>query len=120
MDQKRLDRTRGHALLTAELRAALPKLYSQENNPDPLVVVKFFSPYSGATWFATEFDGDDTFFGWCEVLPGMGELGYFSLSELAGLHRGGLPLVERDCHWTLVPLSKATGEAAPYVEGETA
>lgn len=43
---------RRHKLLTAELRRALPSLYSQENNPDPMCVVKFFSPYSGWKWYA--------------------------------------------------------------------
>lgn len=48
-------------LLTEELRAQLPKLYSQENIRDPIVHLKFFTPDSNWTWYVTEgeADGDD-------------------------------------------------------------
>lgn len=106
-----IDRRRGHSLMTPELREALPALYSQENTPDPMVVVKFFSPYSQAVWFVTEFDGEDTMFGWADLGFGEGELGYMSLSELSEtVGRLGLPLVERDCHWKPVPLSQAKAD----------
>ena len=32
----------------------LPALYSQEENPDPRVVCKFFTPDAGWTWYAIE------------------------------------------------------------------
>ena len=67
-------------LLTQELRAKLPKLYAQEHSPDPVVYVKFFLPFTHWHWYATEFDGEDTFFGW--VYGDYPELGYFTLSEL--------------------------------------
>ena len=59
--------------------------------------VKFFTPDSGWTWYASEFDNDDTFFGL--VIGHVAELGYFSLSELEQV-RGpmGLP-IERDLHF---------------------
>jgi hypothetical protein len=84
-------------LLSAENRRRLPSLYTQENEPDPAVPVKFFTPDSGWTWYAIEFDGEDTFFGYVTGLEA--ELGYFSLRELQTA-RGplGLP-VERDLHW---------------------
>ena len=90
-------------LLTDELRARLPPLYSQEHVDDPLVACKFFTPDSGWTFYATEFDGEDTFFGY--VVGQDKALGYFSLSELQGA-RGptGLP-IERDLYFTPVPLS---------------
>jgi len=102
-----MDKVRKHMLMPAEIRAKLPKLYSQENNRDPMVVVKYFSPFSQATWFVTEFDGEDTMFGWADLGFGEGELGYISLSELDTLNRRGLPLIERDCYWKPVPLSQA-------------
>jgi|TARA_Y100001951_G_C11057833_1_gene139164 hypothetical protein len=87
-------------LLTKELRAELPPLYSseelsEENTP---VIAKFFTPDSSWTWYACEFDGKDTFFGLVDGHEK--ELGYFSLNELESL-RGpfGLP-VERDIYWT--------------------
>ena len=98
-------------LLTAELKRKLPKLYSQENNPDPKVVVKFFDPCGSWTWYATEFDGEDTFFGFVRGFEE--ELGYFSLSELASVkNKLGLG-IERDMHWDSdTPLSKVrSGEA---------
>ena len=54
-------------LLPPEIRAKLPRLYSTEVEPDPMVVVKFFTPWTNWTWYAIERepDGDDfRFFGW--------------------------------------------------------
>lgn len=87
-------------LLTKANRNALPALYAQEDAGDDAVIhVKFFTPDANATWYATEFDGDDLFFGWCDLGLGFPEIGYFSLAELQSL-RGGLGLpVERDRHF---------------------
>ena len=90
-------------LLTKQLRRRLPKLYSQEKKGlDALAVVKFFTPDAHWTWFASEFDGEDTFFGF--VRGDFPELGTFSLSELQSI-RGclGLP-VERDRYFKPTPL----------------
>jgi Protein of unknown function (DUF2958) len=91
-------------LLTDDVKARLPALYSQEEVPAAKVkvVAKFFTPDANATWYATEGgpEGDDyRFFGWADLGVGCGELGYFMLSELSGL-RGllGFP-VERDEHF---------------------
>ncbi len=67
-------------------------------------MAKFFTPDSNWTWYATEFDGEDTFFG---LVSGFEEeLGYFSLSELQSV-TGPLGLhIERDIHWTPKPLSE--------------
>jgi ribosomal protein S18 acetylase RimI-like enzyme len=67
-------------LLTKELLSKIPALYSQENEKDPMDVCKFFLSMTKWTWFATEFDGKDSFFGY--VIGEYPELGYFSLSEL--------------------------------------
>ena len=91
-------------LLTKELRGKLPPLYSTEKDKDPPAVVKFFTPDSNWTWYATEFDGEDRFFGLVDGFDK--ELGYFSLSELASA-RGplGLP-IERDRWFSPKPLSE--------------
>lgn len=95
-------------LLTKANRAALPPLYSQAQTTDPLVVVKFFDPTGSWTWYATEFDGDDLFFGWVDGQ--VGELGYFSLSELQSF-RGRFGLgIERDRFFTPCPLSQVKGK----------
>lgn len=82
-------------LLTAELRARLPALYSQEHNQDPTVHCKFFTPDSNWTWLVTEGsaeDGDFLFFGYLIGLEG--EWGYFVLSEMESV-RGPLGLAIR-------------------------
>jgi hypothetical protein len=90
-------------LLTDEIRDQLPPLYSTETTPDPTAWVKFFTPDASWTWYATEFDGEDTFFGLIQGLDE--ELGYFSLSELQTL-RGPLGLtIERDISFKPTPLS---------------
>jgi hypothetical protein len=94
-------------LLTQEVRKRLPPLGAQEDAPDPIAHVKFFTPDAGWTWYATEGgqEGEDfVFFGYAiGVEP---EWGYFSLSELESV-RGqlGLP-VERDLYFTPQPMSK--------------
>lgn len=93
-------------LLTQAIRNALPPLGSSERLPHDHIVVhgKFFTPDSSWTWYAVEFDGDDTFFG---LVSGFEvELGYWSLSEMEAA-RGplGLP-VERDLWFKPVPLSQ--------------
>ena len=85
-------------LLTQEIRKKLPALYSQEDKGGKAVVyLKMFTPDSSWTWLATEFDGEDTFFGLVEGHEK--ELGYFSLKELESV-RGplGLP-IERDLYF---------------------
>jgi hypothetical protein len=94
-------------LLPASLRAGLPKLYAQEGNRDPIVHVKYFTPDSGWTWYATEGqaeENDFVFFGY--VIGHEREWGYFVLSEFESA-RGllGLP-IERDLHFTSGPLSE--------------
>lgn len=81
-------------LLTAEIRKRLPKLRSQERlGLDAKIVVKFFHPFSSWTWYATEFDGEDLFFGLVHGFEK--ELGYFSLAELESVKVHGLG-IERD------------------------
>jgi hypothetical protein len=90
-------------LLTTAIRQKLPPLYrNEEQGTDALAIVKFFTPDSSWTWYASEFDGDDLFFGLAVGFEP--ELGYFRLSELQSV-RGklGLP-VERDRFFTPTPL----------------
>ncbi len=86
-------------LLDGESRAILPELYSNEHlGLDAIAPVKFFTPSGSWTWYATEYDGEDTFFG---LVSGFEvEIGYFSLTELEGAQDAlGLP-VERDLYFT--------------------
>lgn len=90
-------------LLTKELRGKLPPLYSTKTDPQAKAVVKFFALGSSWTWYAFEFDGNDTFFGLVDGLER--EWGYFSLSELESIKWHGIPGVERD-KW-FKPVTKA-------------
>jgi len=43
-------------LLTKEILEKFRATGSQEHIPDPLIVVKYFTPWTNWTWYATEFD----------------------------------------------------------------
>jgi hypothetical protein len=63
--------------------------------PNPIVVAKFFHPFSRMYWFATAYHPEDRcFFGWVANGPDS-ELGYFSLDEFESVKIMGLG-VERD------------------------
>jgi len=97
---------RKQMLLPKNIRSKIPKLYSQEDNPDPIAWVKFFNAYGRGTWLITEFDGRDTMFGLADL--GFPELGYVSLSELESLEKmPGLQQIERDTSFRPMPLSEA-------------
>lgn len=92
-------------LLTKEIEARLPAIGSQEDNPDPMVQVKFFNPTGGGTWYGIEYDPENRlFFGYVTGLV-EDELGYFSLDELENVKlRFGLG-IERDLYFKPQPLS---------------
>lgn len=92
-------------LLTKAIRKQLPKLYAQDGKGQQAIAyAKFFTPDANWTWYATEFDGEDQFFGLVDGFDR--ELGYFTLSDLEKL-RGGLGLpVERDRYFTPTPLAE--------------
>ena len=92
-------------LLPKGVREALPELYANEElGLAAQALVKFFTPDSSWTWYASEYDGNDIFFGL--VIGFVPEFGYFSLSELESV-RGplGLP-VERDVNFEPRPLKE--------------
>lgn len=61
------------------------------------IVVKFFTPWANWTWYATEFDGEDLFFGLVDGFEK--ELGYFSLAELESVSGPFGLKIERDLHF---------------------
>ncbi len=92
-----------HVCIPDDLRGRIPPLYATENDPNPTVHVKLFTPDSNWTWYITEFDGEDLCFGY--VVGHAAELGYFCLSEIAratGPH--GLR-IERDVFFEPQPLN---------------
>ena len=96
-------------LMTEEIKKALPQLYSTEQEKDPIARVKFFTPWTSWTWYATEFDGDDIFFGLVDGFER--ELGYFSLSELESVTGPAGLRIERDLYFKPTPLSQLTARA---------
>lgn len=104
-------------LLTKAIEKKLPALRSTDGK-DPSTVkvpLKLFNPAGAGTWYAVEYDPvDRIFFGFAEIFPGCGELGSFSLDELASF-RGRFGLgIERDLHWdsntTLAEVLKKHGK----------
>src|SRR5689334_9734702 len=109
---------RSQPLLPDEIKAKLPPLYANEAlGMEALAQVKFFTPDSGWTWYASEgspVDADgymDTheekvdFFFFGLVVGFETELGYFALSELEEWRSPlGLP-VERDEWFTPTSLA---------------
>jgi len=94
-------------LLPLDLREGLSKLYTQDGTSDPTVHVKYFTPDSAWTWYATEGQPDESDFRFFGYVIGLErEWGYFMLSELESA-RGplGLP-IERDLHFQPAPLSE--------------
>ena len=85
-------------LITKAIRETLPPLCSQDGlGGKAIAYVKLFMPSNSWTFFVTEFDGRDLFFGLVEGHEK--ELGYFSLSELQSVKGPlGLP-IERDLYW---------------------
>ena len=75
-----LESIRKSKLLPQEVLSSLPPLGSTDGQQDPKAVLKLFYPDFSWTWYVTELDGDDTFFGLVD--GNVRELGYFSLSEL--------------------------------------
>ncbi len=84
-------------LLTKANIKSLPPLSSIDRVPaaDKVIKVKFFTPWSNWTWYATEYDpGQRLFFG--VVVGHETEWGYFSLDEIQDV-RGPQGLkIERD------------------------
>jgi len=91
-------------LMNDEIKKKLQQLYSQDNlGLDAIAQVKFFTPFNGWSWFATEFDPENgIFFG---LVQGMEvELGYFSLKELQACADD--ILVERDLYFIPMTLNE--------------
>lgn len=112
------DKLRGMKLLPNEIREQMPPLYSQDGKGGKtMAYVKFFTPSSSWTWYATEGEpvkdssGKETDFKFFGLVEGFEkELGYFLLSELEEVTGPmGLP-IERDLYFKPTPLSKIAPE----------
>ena len=113
------NKIRGMKLLTKKIRKQLPPLYSQDDKGGKAIIyVKFFTPPSSWTWYATEGkpvlddSGNEIDFQFFGLVDGHEkELGYFNLSELESINGPmGLP-VERDLWFR----PKTLAEIAPEI-----
>jgi hypothetical protein len=97
------NKLRRHKLLPRDVRRKLRPLGSTDGRGNQaFAVVKYFTADGDYYWYATEFDGEDLFFGL--VFGPFVEMGYFSLTELEEA-RGPLDLpVERDQYFLPVTL----------------
>ena len=99
---------RKHKLFPKYLMKKIPALYSQENVKDPIVHASYFTLFGSARWLVTEADPEEgTLFGFAEVLPGCGELGYMNMQEMEeAKYNGVIPAIERDLYFEPAPLSE--------------
>jgi hypothetical protein len=99
-------RREAHTLVSEEVARRLPPLYSQEGRgEDAIAQVKFFTPWTAWTWYASEYDPEERiFFG--VVVGYERELGNFALDELEAIRAPGGLRIERDLYWTPKPLKE--------------
>lgn len=93
-------------LLPRDIAQTLPALYGQEDKgEEALAVVKFFTPWTSWTWYASEYDPEKRLcFG---VVVGLErEYGYFSIEELEKIEGPGGLTIERDLYWKPKPLKE--------------
>lgn len=117
-------------LLTPAIRAALIANDSAHRDavnagslePDPVPVVRFFSPIGTASWIATEIDADGIMFGLADLGFGTPELGSFALAELESVRLPFGLRIERDLlfegHFPLSVYAEAARRAGSLVLGE--
>lgn len=83
---------------------AIPRLYETDDIPLENKSIRLHFFIGGCDWYVAEFDGEDTFFGYCILNQDFlnAEWGYFSFAELKNLSVGW---VEVDCEtedaWTV-------------------
>jgi len=87
-------------LMTKTLENRFKKIGDQQNEKDPIVVVKYFNPTGNGTWYITEYDPiNKLLFGYASIFGDHNdEWGYVSLEELQ-TYKGRFGLgIERDLH----------------------
>ena len=104
-----------HQLLPQELRARFPQIGATAEQENPLVLAKFFFPDFHWTWYAIEFDGIDTFYGYVD--GDFPELGSFSLRELLETRGAYGCTVERDLYFQDTPLQVIQQKAEARIFG---
>jgi Protein of unknown function (DUF2958) len=94
-------------LLSQELREQIPKLYRTRREEDPVVWVKFFSPFFNWQWYIVECDQVDgvlIFYGW--MVHTTEPQGRFIRSDLASMRAYFGITIERDPQFAACRLSQ--------------
>ena len=93
-------------LIPKEIAERLPPLYSQEEQgEDAIAQIKFFTPWTNWTWYASEYEPEERrCFG--VVVGHEREFGYFSVDELEEIRGPGGLTIERDLYWRPKPLKE--------------
>lgn len=101
-------------LLTKDLLRRLPPLYATEDvgAPDKVAQAKFFTPWTGWTWFVLEYDPDERLL-FTLVVGLETEFGYASLDELEAIRGPGGLRIERDLHFKATRLKDIPGLTLP-------
>ena len=82
--------------ITRKILDKIPALYAQEKKGDEAVAyVKWFTPWTNWTWFATELN-PETGIAFGLVVGHETELGYFDLNEMQEIVGPGGLKIERD------------------------
>jgi hypothetical protein len=102
----RREAVQARTLVPHEIARQLPPLYSQEEQGEnAIAVVKFFTPWTNWTWYASEYDPEKRLcFG--VVVGHEREYGYFSLDEFEEIRGPGGLTIERDLYWKPKPLKE--------------
>ena len=87
---------RGHKFITAEILDTAEKIGRQEGE-NAEIIVKYFLPWSGWTWYLTEIDSD--WIAYWYTIGNESEWGSVSLEELETLNAKWM-VVERDLFFT--------------------
>lgn len=95
-------------LLTQELKDRFIKIWTQEDEADPIIVAHFFNPQGAGDRYAFSYDDvDQIFFGYVSIFKDWNdEMWYFTVQEL-GSYKGPLGLwIERDKYRHEIPFSQ--------------
>lgn len=95
-------------LLDKTLLGEFKKIGDQSDNPDPLVICKFFNPTGAGSWYAISYDPvDKVFFGYVSIFRDHNdELGSFSLKEISEFREHFGLGIERDLFFKPTKLSE--------------
>ena len=92
-------------LLTKTLERRFAEVGSQKNNPDPIVIVRFFDQMGTNAWYMTEYDPKNRwFFGVVDLHKK--EFFDFSLKKLQYANKWLGYRIVRDLNFTERPLSE--------------